>query len=362
MDLFHIIENICIDSEYVPKINEEKTLISIIRLPEKCPCIIIFVFNQTPKFNRLECNREIYKIIKTEIKKYPSVKAHQSLGMVFGVNITTKGIIRIVKNLVFEKLKAESQKKDNNMNIHSFLNEILNRIDTLISEQKQTAHNAIDLADWQEAQTQLKQAQASISSLKSWKERILVLARDFESSDVFKLDQERLSFESHSPAYVDGLSGIETVDSRQETDLYESDDEIDESEDFAVCEDESSLITDSGLTADDELNNENGSDEYQDLDGVSAADTSKNVVSAENIINPDKFIRICEELILKKPYQMAVIYLYTAFSDKFTTIQQSEAYMKFKTPHKLSNGIWVETQNNTDSIINAIYDYCEMKL
>lgn len=228
------------------------------------------------------------------------------------------------------------------MSILSHLDEVILRIDALVKEQKEIAHNAIDLTDWQEAQTQLKQAQANITSLKAWKERITSLEAEIIHSGLSALDKESYDTELARDTENNNLTQIDIHKVIEKSKDNQSENEVGETEDYAFPTDtEISDDTDTSL-ADNEENRKQKAQESSD---------------SEAEIPASDVIRICEDLILKNPFHMAMAFFSQAFSD-ILAMQESNAHTQFVAPYKLSNGLWIETDHITDDKINQIKDFC----
>jgi len=80
--------------------------------------------------------------------------------------------------------------------------------------------------------------------------------------------------------------------------------------------------------------------------------SNKNLKTESN-----RIFDVCEEMILLKPYDMAIINTVKNFSSMFT--DKKSQYMN--KPLKLSNGLWVETyvtKEEAEIIIEDILNYC----
>lgn len=66
----------------------------------------------------------------------------------------------------------------------------------------------------------------------------------------------------------------------------------------------------------------------------------------------------CEEMILYYPYNMSIIFFLEEMKDIFSD-NENDAYYKFQKPERLSNGLWIETSNITENIVNIVKTFCE---
>ena len=86
--------------------------------------------------------------------------------------------------------------------------------------------------------------------------------------------------------------------------------------------------------------------------------TSKKILS--EVVECDAVIKLCEDMILKYPYKMAVAFGATELCQMFIR-RKNYAVRAFKSPHRLSNGIWVETEGITSKQLEQIKKYCSRR-
>ena len=75
---------------------------------------------------------------------------------------------------------------------------------------------------------------------------------------------------------------------------------------------------------------------------------------------PISIIEFCEDLILKKPYAMALVFTSNKIGKYFNT-QKNYALKHFTNPYQLSNGLWMETDGITKTHLQHLKEFCEIK-
>lgn len=86
----------------------------------------------------------------------------------------------------------------------------------------------------------------------------------------------------------------------------------------------------------------------------------KIIYNSDSLVDSKSVVDLCEELILKKPYKMALAFTSSKMGSYFSA-RKNHAMNHFASPHLLSNGLWVETSGITTQQLKYIKEYCGIK-
>lgn len=84
-------------------------------------------------------------------------------------------------------------------------------------------------------------------------------------------------------------------------------------------------------------------------------------VYPSKVIESRAVIQFCEKMILKRPHKMMIAFTSSEISSIFES-RKNRALSRFQSPHRLSNGIWVETEGITEQKLKQIEKYCDWKV
>lgn len=169
-------------------------------------------------------------------------------------------------------------------------------LDALLSEQRQTAHNAIDMDDWDKAQEILAVAKKNISAVEAWRAQFSAFKKDVLQSD---------------------------------------------------------LIAGNGGAASKEPADEPGAGAEEP-----AREPDKSAQTGKSEPPENEIVSVCEDMIVKFPFAMAIINSAADIGGNFT-YDDVTAESDMKSPVQLSNGLWVDSAAESGLTAEIITRFCE---
>ena len=79
------------------------------------------------------------------------------------------------------------------------------------------------------------------------------------------------------------------------------------------------------------------------------------------VVESNAVVQFCEKMILKRPHKMMIAFTSSVIGKLFEN-RKNRALSRFQSPHRLSNGVWVETEGITEQQLRQIEKYCDWKV
>ena len=79
------------------------------------------------------------------------------------------------------------------------------------------------------------------------------------------------------------------------------------------------------------------------------------------VVESNAVVQFCEKMILKRPHKMMIAFTSSVIGKLFEN-RKNRALSRFQSPHRLSNGVWVETEVITEQQLRQIEKYCDWKV
>ena len=90
-------------------------------------------------------------------------------------------------------------------------------------------------------------------------------------------------------------------------------------------------------------------------------ETPQAEANISKVVESNTVVQFCEKMILKRPHKMMIAFTSSVVGGLFEN-RKNRALSRFQSPHRLSNGVWVETKDVTEQQLKQIEKYCGWKV
>ena len=90
-------------------------------------------------------------------------------------------------------------------------------------------------------------------------------------------------------------------------------------------------------------------------------ETPQAEANISKVVESNTVVQFCEKMILKRPHKMMIAFTSSVVGGLFEN-RKNRALSRFQSPHRLSNGVWVETKDVTEQQLKQIEKYCDWKV